>query len=115
MKRYDGSHESLRFCSTKPHFHKNQHTLEELLLIKRVASRFKLEGCAEVYVQLIKREYKRSYGSLCLQLRKFQVILKRKAMNKLYRRHPEVRDEFPGDKVQVDIKYVPNECIGFDS
>jgi IS30 family transposase len=32
-----------------------------------------------------------------------------------YQKHTEVRGQYPGDKVQVDIKYVPRECVKFDA
>ena len=32
-----------------------------------------------------------------------------------YTKHEEIRGQYPGDKVQVDIKYVPKECLRFDT
>lgn len=32
-----------------------------------------------------------------------------------YIKHEEIRGEYPGDKVQVDIKYVPKKCLIFDT
>ena len=48
----------------KPHSHPNQHTSEELELIKKMKSRYGIDELAEVYVQLKKRGYARSYGSM---------------------------------------------------
>ena len=68
---------------------------------------------AEVYVQLIKRGYKRSYGSLVKQISKLpKEKIKRRSG---YTKHEEIRGQYPGDKVQVDIKYVPRECLKFDT
>lgn len=67
--RYDGTWDSLRNKSTKPHSHPNQHTTQELLLIKTVNQRYRHEGLAQVYVECKKRGYTRSYGSLCKQIR----------------------------------------------
>ena len=61
---------SLALKSRKPHNHPNVHTEEELSLIKKVNSRYGNDGLAEVYVQLKKRGYKRSYGSMVKQIRK---------------------------------------------
>lgn len=36
-------------------------------------------------------------------------------IRKGYTRHEEIRGQYPGDKVQVDIKYVPKECLLFDT
>lgn len=32
-----------------------------------------------------------------------------------YTKHEEIRSQYPEDKVQVDIKYVPKECLRFDT
>ena len=50
VKRFDGTIDSLRLYSRKPHSHPNQHTEEELALIKRMHSKFKHEGLSQVYV-----------------------------------------------------------------
>lgn len=113
LKKYDGTVRSLALKSRRPHSHPNSHTKEELELIKIVYSRYKCDGLAEVYVQLVKRGYTRSYGSMVKQIRKFP-----KEEIKLrhgYTKHEEIRGEYPGDKVQVDIKYVPKECLLFDT
>lgn len=115
LDRYDGTLKSLAFKSRRPHSHPNQHTEEELELIRKVLSRYKVDGRVEVYVQLQKRGYTRSYGSMCKQITKLKVKTSKKRRRVSYRKHEEVRGKSPGDKVQVDIKYVPQECILFDS
>lgn len=113
LEKYDGTVRSLALKSRRPHSHPNSHTEEELELIKKVYSRYKCDGLAEVYVQLVKRGYKRSYGSMLKQIRKFpkEEIKLRKG----YTKDEEIRGKYPGDKVQVDIKYVPKECLLFDT
>lgn len=32
-----------------------------------------------------------------------------------YTKHEEIRGQYPGDKIQVDIKYIPKECLMFDT
>ena len=113
LEKYDGTVRSLALKSRKPHSHPNSHTEEELNLIKKVYSRYGCDGLAEVYVQLRKRGYKRSYGSMILQIKK---IPKEKVkLRRGYTKHEEIRGKYPGDKVQVDIKYVPKECLLFDT
>ena len=51
---------------------------------------------------------------MCKQIRKLPKE-KKKRTRKSYVKHNEIRGAYPGDKVQVDIKYVPNECLGFES
>lgn len=113
LEKYDGTVRSLALKSRKPHNHPNAHTEEELSLIKKVKSRYGNDGLAEVYVQLKKRGYKRSYGSMVKQIRKMpKEKIKRRSG---YTKHEEIRGEYPGDKVQIDIKYVPKECLIFDT
>lgn len=113
LEKYDGTLKSLSLKSRKPHSHPNTHTKEELELIKKIYSRYKIDGLAEVYVQLKKRGYLRSYGSMLKQIRKIpkEKIKTRKG----YTKHEEIRGQYPGDKIQVDIKYVPRECLLFDT
>lgn len=113
LQKYDGTLRSLALKSRKPHNHPNSHTTEELELIKKVKSRYGVDGLAEVYVQLKKRGYTRSYGSMVKQISK---LPKEKIkIRKGYTKHEEIRGKYPGDKVQVDIKYVPKECLIFDT
>ena len=113
LEKYDGTLRSLALKSRKPHYHPNSHTTEELELIKKMKSRYGIDGLAEVYVQLKKRGYTRSYGSMIKQISK---LPKEKVkLRKGYTKHEEIRGEYPGDKVQVDIKYVPRECLIFDT
>ena len=113
LEKYDGTLKSFSLKSRKPHSHPNTHTKEELELIKKIYSRYKIDGLAEVYVQLKKRGYLRSYGSMLKQIRKIpkEKIKTRKG----YTKHEEIRGQYPGDKIQVDIKYVPRECLLFDT
>ena len=115
LEKYDGRVRSLALRSRRPHSHPNQHKPDELDLIKRVYSRYGRNGLAEVYVQLKKRGYTRSYGSMCKQTRNLKDKVVKKGYRTSYRKHIEVKGQSPGDKVQIDIKYVPQRCIMFDS
>ena len=113
LEKYDGTLKSLALKSRRPHSHPNAHTEEELNLIKKVKSRYGIDGLAEVYVQLQKRGYTRSYGSMVKQISKLPK--EETKLRKGYTKHEEIRGQYPGDKVQVDIKYVPKECLIFDT
>lgn len=113
LEKYDGTLKSLALKSRRPHSHPNAHTEEELNLIKKVKSRYGIDGLAEVYVQLRKRGYTRSYGSMVKQISKLPK--EETKLRKGYTKHEEIRGQYPGDKVQVDIKYVPRECLVFDT
>ena len=113
LEKYDGTVRSLALKSRRPHSHPNAHTDKEIDLIKKVKARYGIDGLAEVYVQLRKRGYKRSYGSMVKQIGKLpKEKIKRRSG---YTKHEEIRGKYPGDKVQVDIKYVPKESLVFDT
>lgn len=114
LTKYDGNVRSLALKSRKPLYHPKQHTKEELGLIKKTNSRYRSDGLAEVYVQLLKRGYQRSYASMCKQI-KNTAEKTTKYKRTSYAKHKEIRGEFPGEKVQVDIKYVPQSTILFNS
>lgn len=63
-KKYDGTTASLSNKSTRPHSHPNQHTREEIELIKRMHRRYSFEGLAQVYRSLMDAGYTRTYQSM---------------------------------------------------
>ena len=67
--KYDGTIASLFNKSRRPKSHPNQHTVEELELIKQKHSKFKTDGLAQVYVEARKCGYTRSYDSMCKKIR----------------------------------------------
>ena len=114
LKKYDGTVQSLALKSRRPHNSPNKHTEEELKLIEQVYIEHGLYGMAEVYVRLQELGYKRSFGSMCNQIRKKGLKPVKKA-KKSYTRYENITGQYVGDKVQIDIKYVPQECIMFPS
>lgn len=112
LKKYDGDVRSLAMRSRKPHRSPNAHTDEELALIKRMLKRNGVYGLAEVYVRCVSKGYTRSFGSMCRQIQK-KGYRKPTIQKKSYTNYNRMDGEYPGHKVQVDIKYVPNECIRF--
>ena len=113
-KKYDGTIQSLANKSRRPHSHPNHHTEEELELIKQKLRYHGHEGQAQVYKKLLEAGYKRSFGSMSKQIRKMKQEPKPK---KRKRKTPRktTKTNYPGELVQVDVKYVPLECIGFES
>lgn len=112
LAKYDGEVRSLALKSRRPHNSPNKHTEKELSLIKRMLKRNGIYGLAEVYVRCRSKEYTRSFGSMCRQIRNYG-YRKAKVHRKSYTNYNRLDGNYPGHKVQVDIKYVPNECIGF--
>ena len=114
LKKYDGDVRSLALKSRKPHKSPNAHNEEELGLIRRMLKRNGIYGLAEVYVRCKRNGYTRSFGSMCKQIRK-RGYIKPKIRRKSYTKYERMDGGYPGDKVQVDIKYVPEECVRFPS
>lgn len=112
LGKWDGTVKSLALKSRKPHHSPKEHTEEELELIKRMLKRNGVYGYAEVYVRCRAEGYKRSFESMCRQIRN-KGYRKPTIHKKSYTKYERMDGQYPGDKVQVDIKYVPRECIKF--
>ena len=69
-RRYDGTLESLRDKSRRPHHHPNQHTQEEIKLILDMRRRNPDAGLVIFWVKLMQRGYKRSIPGLYRFLKK---------------------------------------------
>lgn len=116
-KKYDGTVRSLANKSTRPHSHPNQHKPEELNLISKKYRYHGFEGLAQVYRKLRDSGYKRSYGSMCRQIKKLKLkkVKRKEKHNYPKSTYKPLRASYPGEYVQVDVKYVPRDCIGFKS
>ena len=114
-KKYNGTVESLANKSRRPHSHPNQHTKKELDLIKHKCRYHGHEGLAQVYRKLKESGYTRSYDSMCIQIRKMKLRKKKKQRSYPKSKYKSLKASYPGQYVQIDVKYVPNECIGFAS
>jgi transposase InsO family protein len=112
-KRYDGTWQSLKERSHKPHKHPKQHTPEEETAIRRVfLAVYQRYGWDGVYAELIKRgEYKRSFGGMYRAATRMGLGYgkERKRPPRSARRYPELTT--PGEKVQIDVKEVPYHCL----
>ena len=60
LRRYDGTIDSLREKSRRPHHHPNQHTEQELKLIKDMRRRNPSAGLVVFWVKLRQRGYTRT-------------------------------------------------------
>lgn len=107
--KYDGHWKSLQDKSHRPHSHPNQHTEAEKELIIRHWRRNKDDKIV-LWDTLRKKGYPRSYGSLVRVLRKWGLYTT-KDKRKEYKPKLYKRAEYPGQKIQVDVKFVPGFCI----
>ncbi len=109
-RRYDGTLQSLADRSHKPEHHPNQHSEEEIKLIKDMRRRNPNAGLVVFWVKLRQRGYKRSVTGLYRMLRKLGEP--RKTLpNPKYIPKPYEKMYYPGQRVQIDVKYVPAACL----
>lgn len=107
--KYDGSWKSLADKSHRPHSHPKEHTLDEYALIRRYWEKNKDDRIV-LWDKIRKQGYKRSYRSMCRALRRMQLDDRTKK-RKGYKPKPYAKAEYPGQKVQIDVKYVPRQCV----
>lgn len=113
-KRYDGSLQSLKDKSHRPHHHPNQHTPEELNLITDMRKRNINAGLVVFWVKLRQRGYSRSLTGLYRVLQR-QNQMAVKPPNPKYIPKPYEKMLYPGQRVQIDVKVVPTACIVGDA
>ncbi len=108
--RWDGSVESLACQSRRPHHHPNQHTEEELKLIRDMHRRNPTLGLPELWCRLKQRGYSRRPESLFRVMRKLGMTSPPKPQNN-YVPKPYEQMTYPGQRVQIDVKVVPLCCL----
>ena len=106
--RYDGSWKSLLDRSHRPH-HPAEHTPEEYDLIRRYWYRNK-EDRMILWMKIREKGYTRSYKSMCRALKRMQLQSEEKARHS-YKPKPYEAALYPGQKVQIDVKFVPSRCV----
>ena len=110
LGRYDGTPESLRDRSHRPHHSPKAHTEAEIRLIKQTLKRVKWRDLLLAYQLLLQKNYNRSYGGFKRIAARLRAEKPQKARTKK-KPKPYTRAEYPGQKVQIDVKYVPKKCV----
>lgn len=107
--KYDGkSWKSLMDRSHRPHHHPNEHTAEEKQMILKMYPYYK-DDMIMLWDALRKKGYMRCYTSLVRVVNKWiKPEIKQKQSKKP---QPYQRAEYPGQKVQIDVKFVPSYCV----
>ena len=111
IRRYDGTLESLMDRSHRPRWHPSQHTRQETEMALRVRRHNKRLGLVCLWVRLqMDFGYRRSLPALYKLLRREGAIAPPKRRP---RRKPKPYEPIlvPGERVQMDVKYVPKECL----
>jgi transposase InsO family protein len=108
--KWDGTWQSLVVKSHRPHGHPKAHTQEEIDLIIEVTKEQGFLPPLLLFQELCERGYTRSYGGMKRFVRRHFAppTATRVAADK-----PKAYDggKFPGERVQIDVKYVPKRCL----
>ena len=110
-ERYDGTLKSLVNKSRRPHRSPNAHTLEEIKMIKNYKNKNKETGLVVLWVKLRRAVYTRSITGLYRMLIKLGIYNKTPSKKKIYEPKAYQKMTYPGERVQVDVKYVPMKCL----
>ena len=110
-EKYDGTAQSLKNKSRRPHSHPNQHTKEEIKLIKNYKYKNKETGLVVLWIKLRKAGYTRSITSLYRVMQRIGIYNKVPSKKKEYEPKPYEEMRYPGERVQVDVKYVPAKSL----
>ena len=111
LKRYDGTLESLEDRSHRPKSSPKAHTEEELKRIRRCLKKYKWHDLILAFQEMKEKYgYNRSYGGfkrVAAKLRADKVTkVKKKRKPKPYK-----RADYIGQKIQIDVKFVPSYCV----
>lgn len=110
-EKYDGTKESLKNKSRKPHHHPNEHTQKEIEKIKKYKAQNKDAGIVVLWVKLVKAGYTRTISGLFKVMQRIGIYKKTPSKKKQYVPKPYEQMTFPGERVQIDVKYVPTNCL----
>ena len=110
-EKYDGTPASLRNKSRRPHSHPAQHTEEEIKKIKDYKYKNKETGLVVLWIKLRKAGYTRSITSLYRVMQRLGIYNKAPSKKKEYEPKPYQQMKHPGEKVQIDVKYVPAKSL----
>ena len=110
-ERYDGKIESLKDKSRRPHSHPNQHTKEEIKLIRDYKRNNKETGLVVLWIKLREAGYTRTIQGLYHVLQRLGIYEKEPRKAKEEEKVEKIEVTYPGEKVQIDVKYVPTKCL----
>lgn len=110
-EKYDGTAQSLKNKSRRPHRHPNEHTEKEIKLIKDYKYKNKDTGLVVLWVKLRQAGYTRTITSLYRVMQRIGIYNKAPSKKKEYEPKPYEQMKYPGERVQVDVKYVPGKSL----
>jgi len=109
LYKWDGTWKSLMMKSHRPHSHPKAHTEAEIQMMISVTRECGFLPPLLMYQELCERGYSRTYGGF---KRFFRKHFATPAAPLVRPKKPKVYDGgiFPGERVQIDVKYVPKAC-----
>ncbi|NLV86788.1 MAG: transposase [Clostridiales bacterium] len=111
-KRWDGTVASLVNQSRRPKNSPRQTSEKMLKHMRRVLKKHRWQDLLLSYQEMVERwEYKGSYGGFKVIARKLRGLKKPKKKKARKKVKPYRRAEYPGQKVQLDVKFVPGKCV----
>lgn len=110
-EKYDGTLQSLADKSRRPHYHPNQHTDLEIRMIKNYKNNNKETGLVVLWVKLREAGYTRTIQGLYHVLQRLGIYHKATSKKKESESSKFITGTYPGEKIQVDVKYVPKICM----
>lgn len=108
LKRYDGSIESLKDRSRRPHHMPRKQSPAEETLVERYARRYRGDLLLG-YEKAVGKGYVRSYG--CFKRTAARLVKPGRVKSSVRKNKPYQRAEYPGQKLQLDVKFVPSYCV----
>ena len=111
IKRYDGTTDSLVDHSHKPLNSPKKHTDKEIKQIKKRLKKHKWQDLILAFQELVEKDgYTRSYGGFKRVVAQLKASKPQKKKQKR-KPKPYKRAEYPGQKIQLDVKFVPSYCV----
>ena len=104
---------SLGSKSRRPKSHPNAHTAAEIKLIKDMRRRNPNIGLQDLWIKLRKRGYTRTQAGLMKVLKRLKMPTnpKTRPSPTCKKNKPYEQMNHPGERIQIDVKYVPKECL----
>lgn len=107
-KRYNGTWKSLEEKSHRPKHCPKEQTKEEYELIKKHYPYY--NDMIILWNRIKEKGYKRCYQTMLRAIKRMK-LAKEEKKKRTRKPKPYQKAYYPGQKVQVDVKYVPRECV----
>jgi transposase-like protein len=108
-KRWDGTVQSLSDHSRRPKHSPSKHSEAEMRAIRKRLKKHRWNDLLLAYQEMREHGYARSYGAF--KRIAGQLKVGKPKRKKVRKPKPYQRADYPGQKVQLDVKYVPSYCV----